>query len=105
MKSSVQDYNTCMQQISFDMNKYKPTPKKGRRSERGDLLDYFTQEINKERIGTKFKPVQVRYVALKVSHLRLFDLYYLRSICDDSKKRTGKFSVCFFGSLKPLIHT
>ena len=77
-------------------------PTSGRRSERGDLLDYFTGKINQCRVGTPYKPVKVSYVAFRVGHLkRLEDLYYLKSLCDSEERRGESWSKIFFGSIKP----
>lgn len=71
------------------------------RSERADIIRQFLEEINKERIGTKFKPMTGRGVAIKLGHIKdNGTLYYFLSTCKDAKNRRGSFSKCFFGSLK-----
>lgn len=75
-------------------------PTKTRNTERGSLIEEMTNAINLERVGTKYKPLSLRAVAVKVGHIETKDLYYLKSICMDSKNRCGSFSKCFFGSLK-----
>ena len=75
--------------------------KKKTLNERQDILRQFLEEINKERLGTKFKPMTGRAVAMKVSHLKdNHTLYYFLSTCKDYKNRHGSFSKSFFGSLK-----
>lgn len=70
-------------------------------NERQAVLKQFQDEINSERMGTKYKPVTGRAVAMKLSHIKdLQTLYYFLSICRDAKHRRGSFSKCFFGSLK-----
>lgn len=69
-------------------------------NERQDIISQILACINVERIGTKYKPMTGRAVAIKLSHIPTKDLYYLKSICLDSKNRHGSFSKCFFGSLK-----
>lgn len=70
-------------------------------SERQMVLKEFVDEINKERIGTTWKPITGKAVAMKLSHVKsLQDLYYFLSNCRDYKARNGNFSKCFFGSLK-----
>lgn len=72
-----------------------------RKSERGDLLDYFVEKINNDRKGTKYKPVKISYVAFRVGHLKkLQDLYYLKSLCDGEERRGEVWSKIFFGSIK-----
>ena len=71
------------------------------RSERAFVLSQFLEEINKERLGTKFKPMTGRAVAIKLSHLKdNGTLYYFLSTCRDYKNRHGSFSKYFFGALK-----
>ena len=69
-------------------------------NERQDLLKQIQCAINVERVGTKYKPKTGRAIAMKVSHIPTKDLYYLISICKDSKNRRGSFSKCLFGCLK-----
>lgn len=82
--------------ISLEQNNLKRI-----KSERAYIISIFTEEINKERIGTKFKPILSRTVAIKLGHLKdNGTLYYFLSQCKDSKKRYNSFSKCFFGALK-----
>lgn len=76
-----------------------PTIQKSQ-SERGDLISWFQEEINRERKGTKFKPLTARAVAIKTSHLSLHDLYFMQSQAKNYKRRNGSISRYFFGSLK-----
>ncbi|GAH13148.1 unnamed protein product [marine sediment metagenome] len=65
-------------------------------SERADLIGRFHTKLNQERKGTKYKPLDVKFVAVKVGHLKTADLYHLWKICT-----TGdSFSKVWFGSLK-----
>lgn len=66
-------------------------------SERALITSEFVERINRERKGTKWKPVTPRAVAIKTAHLSLQDMYYFLSVCKQS--RSG-FSKCFFGLLK-----
>lgn len=74
--------------------------KKQKLSERAGVVKEFVDEINKERIFSKKKPVTGVQIAIKTSHLSLNELYYFLSICRDYKNRKGSFGKCFFGSLK-----
>ncbi len=70
-------------------------------NDRQMIIKEMVCAINVERLGTKFKPITGRAVAMKVSHLKnIGDLFYLHSICKDYKNRHGHYSKCFFGSLK-----
>ncbi len=77
----------------------QPKPSKG--SWRGEFIDRIVYEINQERVGTKFKPVTPRRIAVLTSHLRTGqDFSFLISTSMDCKRRTGSFGKCFFGSMK-----
>jgi hypothetical protein len=105
-----------MQQIKSLLPRSLPTPlhsgrskdqrggegkKNGANSERAELIGFFADEINKERKGTKYKPVTYRYIAVKLSHIKSrSDLYYLKSQALDYQARHGSFSKYFFGALK-----
>lgn len=78
----------------FSLRKTKITNK------RQYILSQIIDEINKERLGTKWKPVFPKSVAIKTSHLSIPDLEYFFSDCLDYKNRCGSFSKCFFGKLK-----
>lgn len=84
----------------FDILPKKIEKKEKPLNERQGILKQFVEEINKERIGTKFKPITGRAVAMKTSHIPTKDLYYLLSICKDGKNRNGSFGKVFFGSIK-----
>ncbi len=83
-----------MKPISNDSSRFKRLQEK-RKTERGELLEYFTEKVNTEWKGTKFKPLTLRFIAVKTAHLDIPDLYHLKKICDK-----GNFSQVFFGSLK-----
>lgn len=65
-------------------------------SERQDLIQRFTDKINLERIGTKFKPVIWRQINGLVAHVKISDLYWLFKECESG----DSFSKKFFGILK-----
>ena len=77
-----------------------PTQAKSKETERGSLLQFFQESINKERVGTKYKPLSIRAIAIKTSHLSLHDLYFMQSQAKDNKRRGGSISKYFFGSLR-----
>ena len=73
----------------FDIiNKIDRTQNKRITNERQDIVRQFLEEINKERIGTKYKQLTGRAVAMKVSHLKdNATLYYFLSECKDYKNK------------------
>lgn len=82
-------------------DRYKKPVVKVKATERGDLLKYFTERINVERDGKKYKKVSIGFTARKLAHLSIQDMYYLKSTCQDASNRGYSWSKCFFGSLKP----
>lgn len=88
----------------------KYAAKKSNLSERTDVLRSLCEEVNKERSQTKFyvkdgkkikvRPLTVVELNFRLSHIPTKDLYYLKSICLDSKNRGQSFSKCLFGSIK-----
>lgn len=71
-----------------------------RRSEYGDMLVYFRDQINRSRAGTKFKPLTTGYFARKLQGLNLADLYYLKSVCEEAHRSGFGFSKKFFYELR-----
>lgn len=68
-------------------------------NERQSIIKEFVDEINKERIGTKWKPITAKAVAIKLGMLKSNrELYEFLSECKDYKNRNGSFGKRFFGS-------
>lgn len=65
-------------------------------SERQELIQRFTDKINAERIGTKWKPATWGQINGLVRHLKEQDLYWLYGQCEKSES----FSKKFFGVLR-----
>lgn len=83
---------------------FSEKPKKKINSERAYVISMFVEELNKIA-GTKYKvgkewkivkEVKPAFVAWKLSHLKLVDLYSFLSQCRQAKI----FSKCFYGCLK-----
>lgn len=77
---------------------------KSHATERGELLTSFMEKININRISNKFKPVTIARIGQLVAHIPTKDLYYLKSICEDSGNRSknyhASYSKTFYWSLK-----
>ena len=69
-------------------------------SERGNLIGELLLKVNEERVGTKYKPMTAKVMAIKLSSLTLPNLYYLKSICTEYEKQGKSFSKCLFGATK-----
>lgn len=84
-----------MNPISDTTTKYQ-IKKTGANSERADLIGRFHVKLNQERKGTKYKPLSVKFVAVKVGHLSVSDLYFFFKRCNEG----DSFGKVFFGALK-----
>ena len=69
-------------------------------SERATLIQYF-HERARDRKG---KPFEVSFIGYTLSHLKLEDLYFLKSVCESETKRGSSWNKIFFGSLKTEGH-
>lgn len=85
------------------------TPSKtGRKSERGDLIDYFTYKVNEGRVGRKdkdgrpYKPINKSFIAMQLGNLRLTvrDLYYLKSVSEDYERRKGNWGKFYWAIVR-----
>ena len=74
--------------------------KKTIKTERGELLEFFLEKINNERKGTKYKPISIKFLAVKLGYLSIKDLYYVKSVGLDYEHRHGSFSKYLFGATK-----
>lgn len=78
--------------------------KKSRETERGELLKYFQENININRISNKYKPVTISRIGMLLSHLNIPELYFLKSTCNDAGNRSKNyhesFSKMFYWSIK-----
>ena len=82
-------------QYGFQISKSKAN------SFRASEVELFVLELNKERLGTKYKPLAARTVAVKVSHVPTNELHDFYQQCMRYKKEKGQaFSKCFWGALK-----
>lgn len=73
----------------------------GPNNERASIVKEFVDEINLERINTKYKPVTGRRIAIMLSVLKTeFELRQYLSICREYKNLKGSFSRRFYGGFK-----
>ena len=66
-------------------------------NERQSLLALALENINTERVGTIYKPMTGKGIAMKVAHVSTDELRDFVFLCEKSKNGFGK---CFFGRLK-----
>jgi hypothetical protein len=81
----------------------RPQPKNPRWEERRELIKFFMDEVNKERVASgKYEPLPFVYFQGKVAHIEeLFDLYYLKRICEEAKAQGKSFGKKFHWEIKP----
>lgn len=72
-------------------------------NEKTCLITQAVNEINKEREGTKWKPVSYISVFRKLQKKTEFEIRLCLSNCKDYKNRNGSFGKCFWGSLKNTL--
>ncbi len=60
-------------------------------TERGELMQYFRQRLNTERVGNGYPLIQMARMGKILEKIPTKDLYYLKRICDDSKNFSKKF--------------
>lgn len=77
-----------------------PAKSDARTSQRGEYLTSFLELINKERVGTIYKPLTIKHIATMLSKIPTQDLYAIRQE-GLRYKATGKsFGQFLFGALK-----
>lgn len=69
-------------------------------SERSLLLEEMLSIVNEERKQTKYPLMNIKLFCIKLAHIPTKDLYYIKSVGCDYKRRNGSFSKYLFGSLK-----
>ncbi len=89
-----------MEPIKDLFGNFKQPPQKMRRTERGDLLEYFHYHVNLERDGKKYRKLPIGAMAWKLEGLNIKDLYYLKSLCESERRRGNSWGKTFWGSLK-----
>ena len=78
----------------------KKTMQNSRKTERGELLQYFRQRINIDRVRDGYPPVTMGRMGKTLEKIPTKDLYYLKKVCDDAQN----FSKKFWWELKPENH-
>jgi hypothetical protein len=76
-------------------------PAKGPASERGELLQFFLDNLNPARKADGYRPLTPAALGVRLSHLSLQNLYYLKSVCLDAERNGKPFSAIFWWSITP----
>jgi hypothetical protein len=60
-------------------------------TERGELMQYFRQRLNFDRVGDGFPPISMARMGKMLEKIPTKDLYYLKTVCDGAKHFSKKF--------------
>ena len=77
------------------------TNKRDRATERGDMMRYFLDKINRARVGDGLPAITMGRMGRLLLATPTKDLYYLKSICDQAPN----FSKKFWWEIDPKKHT
>ena len=86
-----------MRHIAHDL---KRVMQKKRETERGELMQYFRQRLNFDRVKDGYPPLTMARMGKTLEKIPTKDLYYLKRVCDDAKH----FSKKFWWELNPKKH-
>lgn len=78
----------------------KENKRKDRASERGELMEYFMVKLNISRVQDGIVPLTMARMGKILEAIPTKDLYYLKSVCDQSKN----FSKKFWWEINPKNH-
>lgn len=90
-----------MEHIGKHMRQPSAASKKERATERGELMQYFADRINVARVRDGYPPLTLARMGRLLVAIPTQDLYYLKSVCDQSKD----FSKKFWWEINPKNHT
>jgi hypothetical protein len=92
-----------MEHIGKHMSEGSDRSKKDKATERGELMKYFMEKLNRSRAGDGLPPLTMARMGRTLVAIPTKDLYYLKSVCDDADARGGpaSFSKKFWWEVKP----
>jgi hypothetical protein len=90
-----------MEHIGKHMETLSTRSKKEKVTERGELMKYFMQELNVARRRDHIPPLTMPRMGRLLLAIPTKDLYYLKSVCEQSKD----FSKKFWWEINPKNHT
>lgn len=67
------------------------TKKKERATERGELMQYFLEKLNRARVRDGIPPLTMARMGKILQLIPTKDLYYLKSVCDQAPDFSKKF--------------
>ena len=90
-------YNILVEHIKTHI---KRSLAEARKTERGELMKYFCQRLNPQRIRDNYPRITMGRMGKLLEKIPTKDLYYLKRVCDDSKD----FSKKFWWEINPKKH-
>ncbi len=90
-----------MEHIGKHMEHLSARSKKEKVTERGELMKYFMEELNVSRKRDHIPPLTMPRMGRLLVAIPTKDLYYLKSVCEQSKD----FSKKFWWEINPKKHT
>jgi len=64
---------------------------KTRKTERGELMQYFCKHLNRARTQDGLLPISMGRMGKLLQKIPTKDLYYMKRVCDDAKNFSKKF--------------
>lgn len=64
---------------------------KSRKTERGELMRFFTRHLNHSRVADGHAPITMARMGAILEGIPTGDLYYLQSVCTKAKNFSKKF--------------
>lgn len=64
---------------------------KTRETERGELMKYFCQRLNAQRMRDNYPKITMSRMGKTLEKIPTKDLYYLKRVCDDAQNFSKKF--------------
>jgi len=86
-----------MEHIGKHMEQLSARSKAERATERGEMMKYFMERLNPARVRDGYAPLTLARMGRLLVAIPTKDLYYLKSVCDQSKD----FSKKFWWEIKP----
>lgn len=62
-----------------------------RETERGELMQYFCEQLNKGRVRDGLPPIAMGRMGFMLAKIPTKDLYYIKKVCDDAPNFSKKF--------------
>ena len=69
----------------------KRSTEKSRRTERGELMEYFCEKLNRDRVRDGLPKIRMARMGKLLEKIPTKDLYYIKRLCDDAQNFSKKF--------------